>query len=278
MACLCIAKAPWLAIKALLPMQDYIDENWKEILQANGLLDFDTLWQLDVGWFEPPNKRRGGWSGVSQTSLKQSQGEPVGIFIKRQENHIFRSIRYPIRGELTFTREFHNLLRYNKYKIPAPYLVYHAERYYGADRRAILITAELSDFISLQDLLVSWLINSPARRQKLAVIYAIARAVHKLHKHRLQHNCLYPKHIFVKQQDSNVEVRLIDLEKTKQRWYRKSACLRDLDTLNRRSPEWSRTDRLRFLLQYKGRSRMDPGVKTLWRQLDNIRRARPMPR
>lgn len=253
-------------------MQDYVDENWKALLQTDDLLDFDRLWQLDIGWFEPPNRRRGGWSGVSQTSLQQLQGAPIGIFIKRQENHIYKSPRHPIRGELTFTREFHNLLRYKKYNIPTLNLIYHAERHFSKDRRAILITAELSGFVSLQDLVASWQVGTvPSRQQKLAIIHAVARVVQKLHHHRMQHNCLYPKHIFVKQQQNDIDVRLIDLEKTKQRWRRMSACLRDLDTLNRHSPQWSRIDRLRFLLAYMGQTHMGKGVKTLWRQLDKKR-------
>ena len=78
-------------------------------------------------------------------------------------------------------------------------------------------------------------------------------------------------YIFIKQQSDDIDVRLIDLEAAKQRWRRKSAYLRDLDTLNRHSLEWSRADRLRFLLKYTGRSKMDAGVKTLWRQLDKKR-------
>jgi len=254
-------------------MQDYVDEDWKTLLQTNDLLDFDELWQLDIGWFEPPNRRRGGWSGVSQTSLQRSQGTPIGIFIKRQENHIYKSLRHPVRGELTFTREFDNLLRYKKYSIPTLDLIYYAERHFGKDRRAILITAKLSGFVSLQDLMASWHVaTAPSKQQKLALIHAVARGVQKLHHHRMQHNCLYPKHIFIKQQENDIDVCLIDLEKTKQRWNRMSACLRDLDTLNRHSPQWSRTDRLRFLLAYMGRTNMDKGAKALWRQLDKKRK------
>ena len=43
--------------------------------------------------------------------------------------------------------------------------------------------------------------------------------------------------------------------------------LRDLDSLNRRSLHWSRTDRLRFLQAYLGVDRLDAAGWAIWRRL-----------
>ncbi len=43
--------------------------------------------------------------------------------------------------------------------------------------------------------------------------------------------------------------------------------LRDLDTLNRRSPGVKATERLRFLLAYYGERRVDSRVRTTWKKL-----------
>ena len=47
----------------------------------------------------------------------------------------------------------------------------------------------------------------------------------------------------------------------------RQAMLRDLDSLNRYSPEWSRTDRLRFLKAYLGIVRLTPATKRICRKL-----------
>lgn len=67
---------------------EYINENWRQTLQRNHAANFDALWQLQQdSWFEAPNQRRGGWSGVCKTTLTMPDGSESGIFIKRQENH-----------------------------------------------------------------------------------------------------------------------------------------------------------------------------------------------
>ena len=86
------------------------------------------------------------------------------------------------------------------------------------------------------------------RQQRRAVIRACADTVRCLHAAKLQHNCLYPKHIFVRLVGNKAEAKLIDLEKTKHVRYHRKAALRDLDSLNKHTEDWSQTDRLRFLI------------------------------
>jgi hypothetical protein len=60
---------------------------------------------------------------------------------------------------------------------------------------------------------------------------------------------------------------VIDLEKTKRRWRRNAARVRDLSTLDRYSEGWTRSERLRFFLHYLGEPRLTPRVKRLARKV-----------
>lgn len=249
-------------------MRDFVAAGWSQILAANGLDSFAALWALDIGWFEAPNVRRGGWSGVSCCNLQLPGGGRTGVFVKRQQDHVYRSLQHPLRGTLTFAREFTNLLRYRALGIPTLEPLYFAMRQQEGHRRAILLTRELTGYIplphSVERLQAEGL---PAGVQRSELIARIAGAAAQLHRHHLQHNCFYPKHIFVGVLDGAVDIRILDLEKTKWRLSRTRASLRDLDTLNRHAPGWSRTDRLRFLLAYYRVARVDARVRKTWKRL-----------
>lgn len=223
------------------------------------LKSFDQFWNLKATWFEPPNHRRGGWSGVVKYQLNLAEGD-IPVFIKRQENHLTRTWRHCLRGIPTFEKEYRNIQKLRKLNIPTLEAVYFAK----SGKKAILITKALEDFQSLEHLNTDAL----SRAQKNALINTVAQVIQKLHQHRLQHNCLYAKHIFVSQTAQSWQVRLIDLEKMKRRLSRKQALIRDLSTLSRHVPVvWSVSDRLRFLLAYTGEKRLTSEVRALWHQL-----------
>ena len=246
-------------------MKDFIADGWRRILDANQLDNFAAIWALDIGWFEAPNERRGGWSGVSRCEMELPDGGSTGVFVKRQQDHVYRSLRHPARGMLTFAREFHNLQHYRSLDIPTLEPLYCAVRKMDGHRRAILMTRELSGYVSLAD-------EFPAMPQRRELIRLLAAAAARLHRHHLQHNCFYPKHVFVGEVDGSLDIRIIDLEKTKWRLRKTRASLRDLDTLNRHSPGWSRTDRLRFLLAYYQQTRVTARVRKTWNRLLALRR------
>lgn len=229
------------------------------LIQAGDKISFENIWQLDAPWFEAPNQRRGGWSGVVKTVLELN-GENTDVFIKRQENHFTRTWQHCLRGIPTFQKEFSNIQRLRKLDVPTLEAIYFAK----SGKKAILITKALEGFESLEELNASAL----PRAQKNALINHIAGVIHKLHQHRFQHNCLYAKHIFVRQTAQGWQVRLIDLEKMKRRLSQKQAMLRDLSTLSRHVPKtWSRSDRLRFLLAYVGEKKLSSESRALWHQV-----------
>lgn len=238
-------------------MQDYIAEEWRQTLQENNLQSFDDWWDKKAEWFEPPNQRRGGWSGVSRVEL----GNRV-VFLKRQENHLIRTLTHPFRGMPTFTREMENILALKKAQVPALTPVYFAQRNVNGSLRAILVTESLEGYQPLENIQPAALSIS----QRVALIQQIATVIKQLHQHKLVHNCLYPKHLFVRGSEAGFDVRLIDLEKARKRLRRKSAVFRDLDTLNRHSNAWSLSDRCHFMKVYFGEQTNKQRNTQDWRQ------------
>lgn len=235
----------------------YLNPDWLPTLRYNQAEHFEQLWQLNQGdWFEPPNYRRGGWSGVTRTRLLLSGDGEVGVFIKRQENHIYRAWENLFFPVSTFAREFKNILRFHKLGIPTLELVYFGQRKHQGNQQAILVTRELEGFLPLDDEKLQSNLKSNMRLRKL-VIVKIAEALRHMHNHHMQHNCLYPKHLFIKAlPDHSVELRLIDLEKVKWKMFRRQAMQRDLGTLHRHAEGWSKSDRLRLFLAYRQEQRL----------------------
>lgn len=251
-------------------MENYVNEKWRATLAHNGLADFDSLWNLDASWFEEPNRRRGGWSGVSRFEMMCPDGEVVAVFIKRQENHDTRSWRHPLRGIPTFQREFERIMAYRRCGVPTLEPVYFGVRREGRDQRAILVTEEMSGFRSLSDWVHAWTVGAPpSRQERRTVITAVAALLRRMHEHHIRHGCFFPKHVFVRVgSDGRAEARAIDLEKSRFHPIRMVCSLRDLYSLNHYSPSfWTRTDRLRFLLDYLGIARLTSAAKRRWHQV-----------
>lgn len=245
-------------------MQDFLDEEWRQVFAANGITGFDSLWNLEAGWFEEPNRRRNGWSGVSRLPLVLPDGQTTAVFLKRQENHNTFSWRHPFRGEPTFAREFRHLLRYRACLVPTLEPIFFATRILAGASRAILVTRELAGFVPLN----LWSEMPHPRAIRVACVQAVAALLQGMHRHGIQHNCLYPKHVFVRDMpDGRVEARVIDLEKSRWRPFATLCALRDLDTLNRYAEGWRQTERLRFLESYLGTPRLTAHAKWLWRAL-----------
>ncbi len=250
-------------------MTDYTDEHWKEALSKNNLADFDALWSLEAGWFEEPNRRRGGWSGVSSFELPLPEGGSHTVFLKRQENHKTFSWKHPIAGIPTFEREFQRIMHFRRCGIPTLEPVFFAVRRHAGGHRAILATAALTGFISLDDRVRQWVNNgAPPRAVRQRFMHAVADLLRRMHAHRMQHNCFFPKHVFTRlNEDGSVDARVIDLEKSRWQFSRRTCALRDLYSLALGSLAWSKTDRLRFLMAYLGTERLAPEAKSLWREI-----------
>jgi hypothetical protein len=253
-------------------MSDYFATDWEPIFAFNGLKTFDDFWKLEAQWFEEPNQRRGGWSGVSRCTLKLPQGGEVHAFLKRQKNHPTRTFWHPIRGILTFIREFRAIMLYRELGIPALMPLYFGVRTQGGDRRAVLMTEELSDYRSLDQIAQDWM--STAREKRRAISRAVAALLRQIHGCKLTHNCFYPKHIFIRFAGADAEARVIDLEKTKRLFFGKDRELRDIRRLIDPAMPWSRSERVRFFCDYFGVTRMTPEAKAEWKRIQRRHEAK----
>ena len=194
-------------------------------------LNFEHWWTRPGDWVEPPNERRNGWSGMLRTP---DNGRT--LYVKRQLNHLCRTFRHPI-GWPTASRERHYLVRLHSLGIEAPVPVFHGVRQTEHGIEAVLVTEELTGYTDLGTL--SSL--DPARRAEVA--RALGTVLGRLHRARLQHSCLYDKHVMVRLDDGQPpRIALIDLEKMRPCLTRRGAARHDLDQLHRRQQIFSPED------------------------------------
>jgi len=249
-----------------LLLKDYIHKDYVQRLAFNRLNTFDLIWAYKQEWFEEPNSRRGGWSGVGRLELSTKQGT-FKVFLKRQENHQRRTAWHPFAGEPTFGCEFRTMMYLQRRGVPVPVPVFFGKRTVNGHARAILMTEELVGFKSLEDvtsdLFSEGKVDVSVQRQ---ILRGVAAAVKSLHAARIQHRSLYPKHLFVRWPCESIpEVVVIDLEKSRVKWITAIRTVYDLATLNRHAAHWSRTARMYFFLNYLGVPRLTRWQKLLCR-------------
>ncbi len=214
-------------------MIEFINPLYRELLTRHRLHNFTAFWSLPRTWFEEPNYRRQGWSGVSTHRLANG-GEHRILFVKRQENHDFRSLAHP-GGRPTFYKEYRNLLALERRRLATPTLVYYGERRSAAGRQAVLATWALSGYHNLDD----WLARPETETGRDADLEEIGRQVRRLHDLGFQHRALYGKHLLrnPKLPVADGGLVFIDLEKARH-WPLMTVRLRaaDLVQLQRHSP------------------------------------------
>jgi len=231
-------------------MNLFIEPEYLKALQLKQLDDFESIWNLEMKWFEEPNHKRGGWSGVGRLSINFDHGAQLNLFIKKQENHGRFTWLSPVKGEPTFRREFKRLSFLHSVGFNAPRVVFYGESNQNQKQRAILVTVALDEYISLENLAETWLVKA-SRTQKKKLIIELARGLSAFHKFGFVHRALYPKHIFIKNVDTSPEVALIDLEKARYSPLSFYRTYFDLSVLHRRLVNvLSASDSLKFFKEY----------------------------
>ena len=223
-------------------MTDYLANADVALLQRHGLNDFEALWALQLDAVDEPNTGRGGWSSVYRLEL-----EGKGYYLKRQSDYLTRTLHRPF-GEPTFAREFRNIRRYQKLKIPALDAVFYGERKSKGQHRALLMTRALDDWSDLESLLGQWLQLDVV--QRLGILEACGKLARTLHAAGQMHGCFYPKHIFLRGRADGWKAQLIDLEKTRPLLFGMRDRLKDLEPLLRRAGAWSEGDVRTLLAAY----------------------------
>ncbi|MBF8780682.1 lipopolysaccharide kinase InaA family protein [Pseudomonas fulva] len=245
-------------------MTDYLANAEMALLQRHGLDDFEALWALQLDAVDEPNTGRGGWSSVYRLEL-----EGKGYYLKRQANYLTRTLHRPL-GEPTLAREFRNISRYQKLRIPALQAVFYGERKARGEHRAILMTRALDDWNDLDSLLERWPQLDPVRRQ--GIVQACGGLARTLHAAGQLHGCFYPKHIFLRARSDGWQAQLIDLEKTRPLLFGMRDRLKDLEPLLRRAPAWQAADVRTLLAAYLGQPADSALVETWQQRLASRRR------
>ena len=187
---------------------------------------------------EPANVRRDGESGVQRLHTDSGM-----VYVKRQRNHLFRSLRYPF-GLPTVMREKSALHAFSKLGIAIPQLVFAQARHLPDGWKAVLVTRELKDYTDLERWYAQGGRERLGEQLHTAFLQKLGGVLGLMHRNRWQHTCLYPKHIFATAGDNQSlpVIALIDLEKARRRLSAKRCARRDLDQLRRHSPMWSDED------------------------------------
>ncbi|OCX15669.1 InaA protein [Stutzerimonas xanthomarina] len=209
--------------------------------------EFDRWWNSPGSWVEPANQRRGGESGVRL--LQQRDPARAPLYCKRQTGHTYRTLLHPF-GRPTILRELHAYRAFARLGIRTPQLVYCAARRQQGGWQALLVTEALQGFVSLEQ----WYVGNEDRTLREAVLQQLATTLARLHLSGWQHGCCYPKHIFVKVEEgganSQVEIALLDLEKSRRRWSLKRASRHDLGQLERHRGNIPESDLLQLRQAY----------------------------
>lgn len=224
-------------------MQSSMSPPHLALLARHQLASFEQIWGYEGVWFEPPNRERGGWSGVNFIELENTSNEKSGFYLKRQQGHMRRTWRHPIAGEPTFVREFEVMQHLKRHKVKTPNIVFFASR----QTQAVLLTEALEDFVSLDRLLTTFNLGIAQNRR---LIDRLASAVRGMHQAHVQHRSLYDKHLFIKDNSGTFEVAMIDFEKSRITPFISFLKVSDLITLNYRTHGFSRSQRLYFFKQY----------------------------
>ena len=242
----------------------FLADSARALFAQHRLEGFAALWALDLDSVDTPNTGRGGWSSVSRLELADADGVVHAFYLKRQIDHLSRSLRRPL-GEATFAREFRNIRRCQHDDVPALEAVFFGQRRIAGKVCALLVTRALDDHRPLDRWLADW--PTLPRATRRLIVDAVAALVRTLHGAGHLHNCLYPKHVFVRIEAGAASARLIDLEKTRRLHLGARDRARDLDALNRHAPGPAATERLRFLLRYLGRDGLDASGARLARKV-----------
>lgn len=164
--------------------------------------------------------------------------------------------------------EWQNLRHFAKWGIPtAPIVAHGLERRHGAFLRGALITRELEGTLDLAALANTGDVRLRDAAWVDCVSRQLARATRLMHDHRFTHNDLKWRNLLV---NDEAELFFIDCPTGSFWWgpllrYRVVKDLACLDKVAKRV--LSRTQRLRFYLQYCGRSRLSNGDKRHVRQV-----------
>lgn len=232
----------------------WVSSQWEERLKEAGLLDIEATTKQEFDWFEAPNRRRGGWSGVTRIVLNPNAApeDQQAVFLKIQQNHFFRAPANLFRKQLTFEREFSVLQQMSTVSKSIPETVLFAKWRVGSDSGSILVTKALDNWLPLTD----WLKGSngltpPDEPTLLKALEAIATASRQINDAGWVHLCYSAKHLFLlPQEDGSFKSCVIDFEKTRKHLVSSYRSMKDCSHFMRHTPNLTDSHKLHYLKAY----------------------------
>jgi RIO-like serine/threonine protein kinase len=225
----------------------------KSLLTEAGLLDIESATQREFDWFEAPNRRRGGWSGVSRIVLNPDapEAEQKAVFLKIQQNHFYIAPNTGFMKRLTFEREFAAMQALIPHCDAIPQVVMFAKWQENGNQGSILITEALDEWIPLRPWLLGELaLPVPDKDTLHRAFNAIAKTAREINQAGWIHMCFSAKHLFVKEQNGRFATRVVDLEKTRKRIGLSRRTVKDCSHFLRHTPKLTDQDKTHFLKAY----------------------------
>ncbi|MDD7985867.1 lipopolysaccharide kinase InaA family protein [Lentisphaera marina] len=254
----------------------FSDPTIADLFTRNQLGSFRQLWDNKTDWFEAPNegKNKNSWSGVSKITL-----EGQDFFIKKQKNYKKANLLHPF-GENLAHKEFKNITLFKKFKIPSLDVAFFGMEKSKGNHYAILITKSLSSYLPLSVIEKNLSSKELSQHQKREIIIHCAKLISLTHEKKIKIQSLYSKHVFVHkslvkkdyQGSKDLPCKFIDLERARISYFDKDSSLKDIEIFDRRTKNWSQTDRLCFLITYLGAKKVTQKVRDYIKQLKAIQK------
>jgi|GEM_PF-2013202 hypothetical protein len=232
----------------------YISDKWKPLLCQAGLADPQSFALQKFDWFEEPNERRGGKSGVCRIVLNPDfpREAQKAVFFKIQQNYSFRAFNKFFTKQLTFVREFEANRKVAAILPHTPEILLFCTWKSGRDKWAALITKELASWIQL----AGWLkgengIEPPHEQIFLKILGAAAETSRRLNDAGWVHMGFSAKHIFIRPgADNSFETCVIDFEKCRKHPNPAYRTLKDCSHFMRHTPGICDEHKLYYLKAY----------------------------
>lgn len=249
----------------------WISQKWEPLLVRAGLADLKSVASREFDWFEEPNKRRGGRSGVCRIVLNPDSpaNDQRAVFLKIQKNYSYRAPNKLFRRQLTFLREFEATRQAADILPYTPEILLFGSWKSGPDAGAVLITKELNTWISFSDLMqgINCLVP-PDKSTLLKILEAIAETSRRLNNAGWVHMGFSAKHIFVRPgPESSFEICVVDFEKCRKHFRPGYRTLKDCSHFMRHTPRLSDEHKRHYLKSYFQTRSFSPAQRRLIKKM-----------
>ncbi|MCB1967894.1 MAG: hypothetical protein KDI64_18160 [Candidatus Accumulibacter sp.] len=257
---------------------------WEARLRAVGLNTFEAAFLCKRGTLV----RRSGSSEVRRIELEgDGEAEPRVLFLKKYwvarraqlRSRVFRGTLF---GASKVRREFSNLLLLNAWqRSEAAPVAFGEERRAGWLWRSFLITTGIAGAMAVDAFIRDVLPHLPAaarRSSRRELLQQVAGLTREMHARQFTHGDLYWRNMIIAEDDL-ARISLIDMPRGRRHAQVLSVAARARDLAALDAPAtgfFRRTERLRFLLEYRQTRCLDASGKELIRQV--LKLAAPMRR